>query len=147
MKRNINNILKVQNYPNDYLQGTSGGQNVYEQYSGKPVNPNAEVVYNMSMDYAGEVNPMISLGSSSRATSQPQFSGKCYSGQFVPGQLLNPVTEGGNNPPAVYRGTYGTSTQGEIGFMNPRAYTGGSICVPDRTLSFANPLILNPLIS
>ena len=132
------------NYPNNYLQGTTGGQNVYEQYSGKPVNPHAEVVYNMSMDYAGDVNPMIALGSSSRATSQPQFSGKCYSGNFVPGQVLNAITEGGQNAPTVYRGSYTEPNfEGALGFQNSGAYNNKSICVPDRSLSFANPLILN----
>ena len=128
--------------PKDWLQGTTGGQNVYPQYTGKEVNANAAVVYNMSMDYRGDVNPMISLGSSSRARSRADFSGLAYSGQFVPGQLIN--NDGGMNAPIVYGGSYTEPNfEGAVGFMNPAAYKNPSICVPDRSLSFANPLILN----
>ena len=41
-----------------------GTQDVYTQYSGKKVNPNAEVVYNMNTHTKEVVNPMISSGSS-----------------------------------------------------------------------------------
>jgi len=128
--------------PKDWLQGTSGGINVYPQYSGQMVNANAAVVYNMSMDSREEVNPMISLGSSSRARSQPDFSGLGYSGKFVPGQLID--NSGGNNPPKVYGGSHTEPNfEGAVGFMNSAAYKNPSVCVPDRSLSFSNPLILS----
>jgi hypothetical protein len=130
--------------PKDWLQGTTGGENVYPQYSGDMVNANAAVVYNMSLNSTEEVNPMISLGSSSRARSSPNFSGLAYSGKFVPGQIIS--DQGGNNPPAVYRGSHTEPNfEGAAGFMNPNAYKNPSICVPDRSLNFANPLILNSI--
>jgi len=126
----------------DWTNGIPYAENVYQQFHGPKVNANAEVVYNMNLDSHEQVNPMISLGSSSRARSQPDFSGLCYSGKFRPGQVLDPVTQGGNNPPTVYGGSFTQPrTEMDKGMMN--LYTGNSICVPDRSLSFSNPLILN----
>lgn len=124
--------------------GSTGAIDVYEQFHGRKVNPNYDVVYNMSLDSSEQVNPMIAQGSSSRARSRADFSGLCYSGQFVPGQKLDPFTQGGNNPPTVYGGSYiQPRTEMDKGMMNPNV--GNSICVPDRSLSFANPLVLNSL--
>ena len=122
--------------------GSTGAIDVYEQFHGPKINPNYEVVYNMSLNSQAQVNPMISQGSSSRARSHADFSGKAYSGQFIPGQVLNPLTEGGNNPPTVYGGSHvQPRTEMDRGMMNPNI--GKSVCVPDRSLSFANPLILS----
>jgi len=128
-------------YANDWLQGTTGGQNVYHQTKGKRVNSNAEVVYNLSMDYKGDVNPMISLGSSNVAASQKNFSGLCYSNPFVPGQTIG--SEGGGNQPQVYgNNLIEKNFQGAVGFMNNQAYKSNTICEPTRELSYINPLIL-----
>ncbi len=116
-----------------------GGQDVYEQYSGKKVNPNAEVVYNMSMDTNAIVNPMIISSTSNIATDQPTFSGKCYSGLFVPGKEIS--TNSGSNPPKVYNNYFAKPLDSESrGFMNKNATME---CSPDRSLSFTSPLVLN----
>jgi hypothetical protein len=113
---------------------------VYEQYTGKKVNPNAEVVYNLSLNSKEDVNPMIALGSSSVARTQADFSGKCYSGQFIPGYTIG--QQGGNNPPAIYgEGYMRPRTEIDQGFMNRNTNT---VCVADKSMKFANPLILNP---
>lgn len=126
----------------DWSNGIPYAENVYEQFHGPRVNANSEVVYNMSLNSREEVNPMIAQGSSSRARSQADFSGLCYSGNFIPGQVLNPVTQGGNNPPTVYGGSYvQPRTEMDKGMMNENV--GKSICVPDRSLNFANPLIIS----
>jgi hypothetical protein len=123
----------------DWSNGIPSGIDVYEQFHGPKVNANAEVVYNMNLDSREEVNPMIAVGSSSRARSQADFSGLCYSNSFIPGEIIS--NTGGNNPPSVYGGSYiQPRTEMDKGFMNPN--TGKSICVPDRSLSFANPLLL-----
>lgn len=120
--------------------GSTGGIDVYEQYHGNKVNPNYEVVYNMSLNSSEQVNPMIAQGSSSRARSSADFSGLCYSGQFMPGEIIS--NTGGNNPPTVYGGSFTQPrTEMDQGMMNPNV--GNSICVPDRSINFANPLILN----
>jgi len=122
----------------DWTSGIPSGIDVYEQFKGPRVNANAEVVYNMSLDSREEVNPMIALGSSSVARSSADFSGLCYSGNFVPGQTIS--NTGGNNPGRVYGGSYvEPRTEMDKGMMNPNV--GKSVCVPDRSLSFANPLI------
>jgi hypothetical protein len=134
------NFFETGNNVMDWLQGTSGGSDVYPQYHGKKVNANSELVYNMNIDSREQVNPMIALGSSSRATSQPSFSGKCYSGPFVPGEVIN--NSGGNNPPTVYRGSHTQPrSEEDRGFMNINV--GNSVCIPDKSLNFSNPLILN----
>lgn len=123
----------------NWLEGLSGGINVYPLYSSSTVNSNSEVVYNMNLDTAQTVNPMISLGSSSIARTEPNFGGLCYSGQFTPGEQID--NSGGINPPYIYRGTYSSPrTQADTGFMNPNP--GNNICTYDRSLSFSNPLIL-----
>jgi hypothetical protein len=123
--------------------GGLSGIDVYEQFhgnNGKRVNANAEVVYNLSLNSKEEVNPMISQGSSSVARSRADFSGRCYSGNYIPGEIIS--NTGGNNPPTIYGGSYvQPRTEMDTGFMNPNV--GKSICVPDRSLSFANPLIIN----
>ncbi len=124
----------------DWTSGIPSATNVYQQFNGQRVNSNAEVVYNMSLDSREQVNPMIAQGSSSRARSQADFSGKCYSGQFIPGEIIS--NTGGNNPPTVYGGSHvQPRTEMDKGMMNPNV--GKSICVPDRSLSFANPLVIS----
>jgi hypothetical protein len=126
----------------DWSKGIPTGNDVYEQFHGPKINPNYEVVYNMSLNSHEEVNPMIAAGSSSRARSYADFMGQCYSGPFIPGQIID--NTGGNNPPTVYGGSFvQPRTDMDKGMMN--ANVGNSICVPDRSLSFANPLILNDL--
>lgn len=126
----------------DWTSGIPSGIDVYEQYHGPKTNANAEVVYNLSLNSKEEVNPMIALGSSSKVRSQADFSGKCYSNVFIPGESIN--NAGGNNPPVIYGGSYiRPRTDMDKGFMNKN--TGNSVCVPDRSLTFSNPLILNPL--
>lgn len=120
--------------------GSTGAIDVYPQTSGIKVNPNYEVVYNMNLDSPLITNPMIAQGSSSKVRDSASFSGKCYSGNFVPGQTI--TNKGGNNPPSVYAGSYTQPrTEMDQGLMNNRS---SQICVPDRSLSFANPLVLNP---
>lgn len=123
----------------DWSSGIPSAIDVYEQFHGPKVNSNAEIVYNMNLNSREEVNPMIAQGSTSRARSRADFSGLCYSGQFVPGEIIS--NTGGNNPPSVYGGSYiQPRTEMDKGMMNPNV--GNSICVPDRSLSFANPLII-----
>lgn len=124
----------------DWTQNIPTGIDVYEQFHGPKINPNYEVVYNMNLDSKESVNPLIAQGSSSRARSRADFSGKCYSGQFTPGEIISNTR--GNNPPTVYGGSY-TQPRSEMdkGMMNSKI--GNSVCVSDRSLSFANPLILN----
>jgi hypothetical protein len=100
---------------------------VYEQFNGLKVNPNAEIVYNMSMNSKEEVNPMIAQGSSNRARSSADFSGLCYSGTGKGGAVLR----GAN--------TYKMKDEMDQGVMSINT---NIVCAPDRTLSFANPLIL-----
>lgn len=123
----------------DWTNGVSQGIDVYQQYHGPKVNPNYEVVYNMNMNSREEVNPMIALGSSSIARSQPNFSGSCYSGKYMPGEIIS--NTGGNNPPTVYGGSHiEPRTQMDKGFMNNNI--GNNMCIPDRSLNFANPLVI-----
>jgi len=127
-----------EDYPPNWLIGTTGGQNIYHQYSGKPVNSNAALVYNLSLDSESKVNPMIALGSSSVSTSAPSFTGKCYSGNFVPGQSIGDL--GGDNPPKVYGGqSYRPRTLGDEGILNKSAK---DVCIPDKSVRFVNSLIL-----
>ncbi len=124
----------------DWTSGIPQATDVYEQFKGPKINANSEVVYGMSLDSRQEVNPMIALGSSSRARNHADFSGRCYSNNFVPGETIS--NSGGNNPPSVYRGNYTQPrTDMDKGMMNKNI--GNLICVPDRSLNFANPLILN----
>ncbi len=116
--------------------------NVYKQYTGAQANPNSDVVYNLSLNSKEEYNPMISMGSSGVATSQPEFSGACYSGKFSPGYKIG--TASGSNPPVVYAPNQGEpKTVSEIGFMNPGAYNAKQFCESDPAVRFANPLVLN----
>lgn len=125
---------------NDQNKGMLSAIDVYEQFHGPRTNANSEVVYNMSLDSHEKVNPMIALGSSSRARSRADFSGLCYSNNFIPGEIIS--NTGGNNPPSVYGGSYvQPRTEMDKGMMNPNV--GGSVCVPDRSLNFANPLIIS----
>jgi hypothetical protein len=122
-----------------YAQQLGGTQAVYKQYTGQPVNANADVVYNLSMNSKENSNPMIALGSSSNVRTKPTFSGKAYSGNFVPGQTID---QGGSNPPSMYNNNvFIKKTVSDIGFMNQNV--GQDICVPDRSLDFSNPLVLN----
>lgn len=115
-------------------------QSVYKKYYGKPVNPNAEVVYNMSLDTKQETNPMIAIGSSN-SISRPEFSGLAYSGKFKPGEQIN--DKGGKNPPRMYdNNLIRERTVSDIGMMNKN--NDGTVCFADRSLDFINPLILNP---
>jgi hypothetical protein len=124
------------------IPGRSAGSaiNVYEQYQGQQVNPNAAIVFNMSLNTEEEFNPLISSGSSrSVATSQPDFTGKGYSGNFVPDYPIH--TNGGINQPNVYGGNvYRNRDPSDVGMMNNST---SKVCEPNRSLSFANPLILN----
>jgi hypothetical protein len=43
-------------------------------------NPNKELVYNLSLNYEGDFNPLIAQGSSRAINNDPVFSGKAYSG-------------------------------------------------------------------
>lgn len=124
----------------DWTNGIPQAEGVYRQISGPKINSNAEVVYNMNLNSKEQTNPMISQGSSSRARSQADFTGKCYSGKFVPGEIISDM--GGNNPPAVY-GKNSTRQRSEMdkGIMNSKV--GNSVCDPSRSLNFANPLILD----
>lgn len=139
-------VNKRKNDYKNFFEGTDdiytwglGGQDVYKQRTGKKVNPNAEVVYNMSMDTKEVMNPMIANGSSGTVRNKPTFSGKCYSGSFVPGQEIS--TNSGPNPPKVYNNYFVKQLDGESrGFMNKNATME---CTPDRSLSYFNPLILN----
>lgn len=125
----------------DWTSGIPQANSVYEQFSGPRINSNSQVVYNMSLDSHETVNPMISLGSSSKAVYKPEFSGSCYSGPFTPGERIS--SAGGNDPPVVYGGSHTTKrTQMDQGMMNQSIRN--SICIPDRSLNFANPLVLNP---
>ena len=118
--------------------------NVYPQYTGAQANPNEAIVYNMNMNTSDEVNPFIVTGGSNVATSQAEFSGKCYSGNFVPGQQIK--TNSGSNAPIVYSANKKeTKTVSEIGFMNPMANKSNTFCEADRAVRFANPLVLNSL--
>jgi hypothetical protein len=124
----------------DWTNGIPQAEDVYEQFRGPKVNANAEIVYNMSLNSREEVNPMIALGSSSIARSRADFSGLCYSGKFIPGEIIS--NTGGNNPPGIYSGSYlQPRTQMDKGMMNKNI--GNSVCVPDRSLSFANPLVIS----
>lgn len=134
--------------PNNYVgasqvPGRAAGSapNVYEQYTGAQANPNADVVYNLSLNSKEQYNPMISMGSSGVATSNPEFSGSCYSGRFVPGYKTS--TSSGSNPPTVYGPNKEfRRTQGDVGFMNPGAYNSNTICEGNPSINFANPLVL-----
>lgn len=130
-----------EDYPANNLIGTTGGQEIYHQYSGKKVNPNSSIVYNMSLDYSGDVNPLISLGSSSRATNAPSFSGQCYSGNYIPGKSIGNIGGEENiNVPNIYDNQmYREKTPDDKGFVNKNNKT---VCMPDRSVTFANPLIL-----
>jgi hypothetical protein len=139
-------VTKRKDEYKNFFEGGGGedlynwGQPVYEKYSGTPINANAEVVYNLSMDSKEIVNPMISAGSSNIARSKPDFGGKCYSGIFTPGKSTGDM--GGPNPPKLYN-NYSTRPreQGDIGFMNKN--NNGIVEIADRSLDFANPLVLN----
>ncbi len=124
----------------DFYNPLTTTADVYTQYSGDKVNPNAEIVYNMSMNSKEEVNPMISLGSSSVSVSKPQFSGKCYSGAFEPSALR--VSDlGGNDFPGIYGGnTYVPISEEDRGFINKQNHNNR--CISDRSLNFANGMIL-----
>ncbi len=124
----------------DWTNGIPYAEDVYQQFHGPRTNANAEVVYNINLDSNEQINPMIAQGSSSRARSQADFSGLCYSGNFKPGEIIS--NTGGNNPPTVYGGSYvQPRTDMDKGMMN--ANIGQSVCVPDRSLNFANPLIIS----
>lgn len=117
--------------------------NVYQQYTGAPANPNASVVYNMSMNSAETVNPFIAQGSSDVATTKAEFTGKCYSNNFAPGQTIG--TNSGMNPPTIYGPNKSDPrTVSDIGFMNQQN-NSPSVCIPNPSLDFTNPLILNNL--
>jgi hypothetical protein len=132
------NSQKVVNWAGP--SGSTGAIDVYEQFHGPKVNPNYEVVYNMSLNSRENVNPMIAQGSTSRARSKADFSGLCYSNSFIPGEIIS--NTGGNNPPSVYSGSYvQPRTEMDKGMMNQNI--GNSVCVPDRSLNFANPLIIS----
>lgn len=119
-------------------KGMPSGIDVYEQFHGPKINPNAEVVYNMNLNSSEIVNPMIALGSSSSIRNNVDFSGKCYSGNFIPGKQIS--NNGGNNPPEVYeQNRYRPRTEMDKGMINSNTQT---ICMSDRALNFANPLIL-----
>lgn len=134
--------------PNNYtdaspVPGRSAGsaQNVYQQYSGEQTNPNANIVYNMSLNSEEEYNPMISMGSSNVSVSQPVFSNLCYSNNYRPGYVIG--TNSGSNPGIVYGPNKGEpKTVSEIGFMNPDAYKDNQYCVPNKEINFANSLVL-----
>jgi len=140
-KRNgeLDEIFEEGTYGNkDWLQGTTGGQNIYKIHSGPEVNANSDIVYNLSLNSTEQNNPMISLGSSNRARTKAQFTGKCYSGDFVPGRTI--TDSGGNNPPKVYGGNkYVQRNQSDVGMGNSNTK---EICIPDKSLSFVNPLII-----
>ena len=128
----------------NWTNGIPTGIDVYEQFRGSKINPNYEVVYNMSLNSHEDVNPMIALGSSSKARSYADFMGQCYSGPYIPGEIIS--NTGGNNPPVVYGGSFvQPRTEMDRGMMNPNV--GKSVCVPDRSLNFANPLIISQIQS
>jgi hypothetical protein len=138
--------------PNNWEEENVSAINVYQQYTGRKTNTNSSVVYNMSLNTKEESNPFIAQGSSSVVTTSPEFSGKCYSGKFVPGKQIGGQFSkfngfgdvGGQNPPSVYgKNKIEPKTVGEIGFMNPLANNNKTICESDRSLNFANPLVLN----
>lgn len=135
-KEDYKDFFESGNYVFNYSPTT---QSVYKQYSGKPVNANAEVVYNMNLDTKEEVNPMISMGSS-RIVTKPEFSGLCYSGKFKPGKEI--TNEGGKNPPYMYNNNVERPRAvSDIGMMNDK--NDNKVCFPDRSLNFANTLIIN----
>jgi hypothetical protein len=102
-------------------------------------NPNADVVYNLSLNSRETVNPMIVMGSSSKSRSAADFTGKCYSGNFNPVQKI-PDT-GGNNSPYLYNNGYvRPRTQMDQGIQNNRT---NEVCVGDKSLKFINSLMLN----
>jgi hypothetical protein len=120
-KEDYKNFFESGNYIFNYGPAT---QDVYNQNSGKKVNSNAEVVYNLSLDSKEDVNPMISLGSSSNIRNEPTFGGLCYSGKFKPDEKIN--------------NTYISRTSSDIGTVK----NNKNICIPDKSLSFLNSLIL-----
>lgn len=110
----------------------SSGENkavipVYQQYTETAMNPNSSIVYNLSMNSHETVNPMISLGASTVAQTEASFGGLCYSGAYDPNR---------NSENTMYE-----RTNIDIGMMN-KDY-GDTVCLMDRSRSFANPLILN----
>ncbi len=111
-----------ENFTPSYLNATD----VYQQYTGEKVNPNASIVYNLSMN--DNTNPLISMGAPTKARNRPDFEGKCYSGEFNRGYLYNDYE-------------YRERTQFDLGIQNKD--NKGTLCVQDRASNFANPLILN----
>lgn len=128
-------------------------------------NPNAAIVYNMSMNSAEQVNPMIALGSSNvMRTGVSDFSGLCYSGNFVPtsSQLVGsagsgptgsvgpvgPVGPVGQQAPSMYNNnTILPRERIDQGFVPSHDLSSNTICLADRSLIFANPLVINDVRS
>lgn len=129
--------------PNNYTDASQvpgrSAQNVYQQYTGEEVNPNLAVVYNMSLNSTEEYNPFISMGSSNQARMEAEFSGKCYSGKFFPGQRIY-VDQEYNNPEVYGPNKEYQRTQMDVGFLgnnNTNRY-----CYPNPQLNFANPMLI-----
>lgn len=113
---------------------------VYEQHSGRPENVNAEVVYNMSLNSTEEFNPFISQGSSRHVPTVVDVRNKGYSGYLNVGDHI--ATNSGSDPPRIYGpDKLYPRTQSDIGMMNTHA--GNMLCAPNKSLKFANPLVLN----
>lgn len=135
-KDDYKNFFESGNYVFNY---ETTAHSVYPQKSGKALNPNSEVVYNLSLNSNEEVNPMIALGSSSKARSNSSFSGSCYSGKFTPGVKIG--DNGGQNPPEIYNNNIiRKRTESDLGFMNDKT---DKVCISDRSLSYMDPLVLN----
>jgi hypothetical protein len=109
----------------------NGSQYVYPtEYDVELPNPNAAIVYNLSLNSLEEVNPLISLGSSNVSTNIPEFSGGCYSGKYTPSYGTDYDTN-----------IYVPRTSSDIGMQNLNI--GDLICESGKSMSFTNPLILN----
>jgi hypothetical protein len=133
-KDDYKDFFESGNYLFNYEPTTNS---VYPQKSGKPLNPNSEVVYNLSLNSEENVNPMIALGSSSSVRKNSSFNGTCYSGKFNPQQ----VSIGGQNPPNMYNGSIiKQRDKQELGMMNNISDVS---CTSDRSLSYMDPLVLN----
>jgi hypothetical protein len=130
---------------------------VYQNLTGTVVNPNAGLVYNEQTLDANNVNQF--LVQKSEVTTQPSFSGKCYSGDVNFGwdskgiaDQQNRITIGGKDEPGDYGNLYSSvniPSGMAQGINNPRLQTRQSglktadTCEGNRALNFAtNTLVL-----
>jgi len=143
--------------PKPKYEGMESSVAVYPVLNGKPSNPNADFIYNMSLDSNQEVNTFIIQEST--LNNKPTFSGKAYSGDVNynwnnqgKSNNTNRITLGGQDEPQVYGNLYNqiqmpsgmaqginnTRLQSRQGELNNPA-----ICEGNPQLNFAtNTLIL-----